>query len=179
MFKSLYVTFITLSGLDFLFNTAMSFVETQGRFLYKEIRDNPKYLKEFSQGKIPVELGKKAKKSVMNQLSKELQSDAFKSAAKNAMGAGIDIIIERTVTENKKETSQKTRALFKEIIPMAMDAAMLDYANKKDLVKDKNKIIKVTLKFVSEFFDYEQMLFSNAIATLLVKSELFRRISRN
>ena len=53
--------------LDFLFDTAMSFVQTQGRFLYKEIRDNPKYAKEFSKGRIPPELGKKAKR--MSQIS--------------------------------------------------------------------------------------------------------------
>lgn len=168
-----------MGGLDFLFETAMSFVETQGRFLYKEIRDNPKYMKEFSQGKIPAELGRKAKKSVMNQLSKELQSDAFKSVAKNAMGAGIDMIIERTVTKNKKETGQKARELLKEVIPMAMDAALLDYSNKKDIIKNKSKVINAALKSVSEFFDYEQMLFSNGVAKMLLLSELYRRVSRN
>ena len=169
---------MTLNGLDFLFDTAMSFVETQSRFLYKEIRDNPKYVKEFSQGKIPAELGRKAKKSVMVQLGKELQSDAFKSIAKNAMGAGIDMLIERTVTKNKKETSQKARSLLNEIIPVAMDAALLDYSNRKEIVQNKSKVINTALKLVSEYFDYEQTLFSNGVAKMLLMSELSKRTSK-
>jgi len=143
------------------------------------MRDSPKYVKEFSQGKIPAELGRKAKKSVMSQLGKELQSDAFKSVAKNAIGAGIDMLIERTVTKNKKETSQKARALLNEIIPVAMDAALLDYTNKKDVIKNRKKVINTALKSVSEYFDYEQMLFSNGVAKMRLMSELSKRISRN
>jgi len=156
----------------------MSFVETQSRFLYKEVRDNPEYVKEFSQGKIPAELGKKAKKSVMSQLSNELQSDAFKSVAKNTIETGIDMLIERTVTKNKKETSQKARSLLNEIIPVAMDAALLDYSNKKEIIKNRNNIVNTALESVSEYFDYEQMLFSDNIAKMLLKSELSKRISR-
>ena len=46
---------------DYLFNTAKSFVMTQGRMLYKEIRNNPQYIEEFAKGQIPAELGQKIK----------------------------------------------------------------------------------------------------------------------
>ena len=62
---------------------------------------------------------------------------------------------------------------------MAMDAALLDYSNKKDIIKNKSKVINAALKLVSEFFDYEQMLFSNGVAKMLLMSELSRRVSRN
>ena len=72
--KSKNVVFSIMNDpLDYLFDTAMSFVQTQSRFLCKEIRDNPKYAKEFAKGRIPPELGKKAKKNVTNQLEKVIK----------------------------------------------------------------------------------------------------------
>ena len=163
--------------LDFLFDTAMSFVQTQGRFLYKEIRDNPKYAKEFSKGRIPPELGKKAKKNVTNQLEKELSSDRFKSIAVGTIQSGIDMLVERTVTENKKGTSEKSRKLLYEVVPIAVDAALLGYSNPKEINKNVKKIVNESIKSVEEFFDNEQLLFSNGVATMLIKSEISKRIS--
>ncbi|MEX0764014.1 MAG: hypothetical protein WEC35_06190 [Nitrosopumilaceae archaeon] len=163
---------------DYLLNTAKSFVTTQARLLYKEIRDNPQYLNEFAKGQIPSELGSKAKDNVMNYLKDELDSPEFANNAKDAISKGLGMLVERTVTEHKKETDQKVHQLLKEIVPNAIDAALLDYDTTSSIKKNKNKIIDNALKSVEIFFDSQQLLFSNDVALMLIKSELMKRMSK-
>ncbi|MFQ6095979.1 MAG: hypothetical protein ACE5NN_07535 [Candidatus Bathyarchaeia archaeon] len=167
---------ISAEAEEYFVNAAKSFVENQSRFLYKKIRDNPEYRDYLVKGRIPPKLGKEALESVKEQLRVELQSDEFTRAARDMLDKNLETLIERYVTENKKELAEKGRRLLNELVPVAVDAALLSFDKPEDARKNKDKIIKEALESVAKTFDFEELLFSDDDATMRIKSELNRRI---
>jgi hypothetical protein len=167
---------ISAEAEEYFVNMAKSFVENQSRFLYKQIRDNPQYKEYLVKGRIPPELGQKAKQNAVKQLKVELQSDEFTKAAKDVLSTNLETLVERYVTENKKETSDRIRMLLNDLVPIGVNAALLSYDTSQDAQKNKEKIIADALESIAKVFDAEELLFSHESAKLMIKSELNERV---
>jgi hypothetical protein len=167
---------ISAEAEEYLVNSVKSFVANQSRMLYKEIRDNPQYKEALLKGRIPPELGKKAKDSALQQLRVELRSDEFTKTAREMLEANLDILVERYVTENKKELAERVRKLLAEMVPVAVSAALLQYNSATEAQKEKDMIISEALDAVGKLMDTEELLFSSEDAVMMIKSELNKRI---
>ncbi len=56
---------ISADAEEYFVNSAKSFVENQGRYVFKQFADNPEYHEQLSRGKMPPELGKKVFENVV------------------------------------------------------------------------------------------------------------------
>ena len=162
---------------EYFVEHAKSFVANQSRFLYKKLQD-PKYKDDLAQGRIPPELGKEALENVKKELRIELQSDEFTSTARTMLDTNLGALIERYVTENKKELANRGRELMTELVPTAVNAALLDYSTPEKAEKNREKIIKEVLEAVAKTFDFEELLFSDDDAIMHIRSELYNRIGK-
>lgn len=169
---------ISAEAEEYFVNTAKSFVVNQSRFLYKEIRDNPQYREAFAQGRIPRELGEKAKTRVLEQLRVELRSDEFTKTARNMLNDNLEALIEKHVTENKRELAEKARRLLNDLAPVAVDASLLSFNTQEEAKKNKDKIIRETLESIRKTLDFEELLLPDDDAIMRIKSELNKRIGK-
>jgi hypothetical protein len=178
-FVSIGISFAKKQGLKisaeaeaYFVNSASSFVVNQGRFLYKTIRDNPEYLDDFKKGMIPAKLKEEARNKVIEQLKTELHSDEFTKAAKSMLEENLVTLVERSFTEHKNHVAEKTRSMLKDLVPIAVNAALLGLKSPDEVTKQKEKIIEDVLEAVRKSFDLEDMLLPQDIATTHIKSEL-------
>jgi len=156
-------------------NSAKSFVENQSRWLYKQIKDNPKYEIDFQKGKIPKELGQAALDNVKKQLEVELKSDEFTKTAREMLSENLETLVERFVTEHRKEQNDKARELLHTFVPIVVDAALLAYKNSEEVRNNQDGILKEAIKSLTEIFAQEQILLSLENAKIYVKSELYKK----
>ncbi len=167
---------ISADAEEYLVKSTKSFVENQSRLIYKEIKNNKDHVKYLKQGIIPDELKKKALQNVKEQMLVEIQSDEFTKTAKDMLKSNIESLVERFVTEHKNDLADKTKNMLKEIIPTAVDSTLLPFKTKEEIIKETEKIISNVLTSVEHVFDYQNMLFSNDIATMYIRSEIHRRV---
>lgn len=167
---------ISADAEEYLVNSTKSFVQNQSRMIYQEIKKNPQYLNNLKQGTIPPELKTKALQNVKEQLLVEIESDEFTKTAKQMLKDNMEPLIERYVTEHKLDQSEKTKTMLTQLIPVAVDAALLPFKSKEEARGSVDKIIQEVLKAVETSFDYENILFSNDVATMHIKSELNKRL---
>ena len=116
---------ISANAEEYFVNSAKSFVENQGRFVFKQFMENPEYREQLATGKMPEKLGKEVFQNVKLQLLTELKSDELTKTARSMLTENIDALIERTLSESKKESAEKARKLLREFVPLAVDSAML------------------------------------------------------
>lgn len=169
---------ISAEAEEYLVRSTKSFVETQSRMIYKEIKNNIEYGEYLKQGIVPEDLKKKALQNVRNQLLVEIRSDEFTKTTKNMLQDNIEPLIERFVTEHKIDVADKTKKMFNELIPIAVDAALLSVKTPEEAHSEKNRIVDDVLKTLEKSFDYENILFSNDIAETHIRAELNKRIGK-
>lgn len=182
-FVSIGIQFARKQGLkisaeaeEYFVKSASSFVVNQGRFLYKTIRDNPEYLDDFKKGVIPAKLKEETCNKVIEQLQTELKSDEFTKTAKSMLEENLVTLVERSFTEHKNHVAEKTRSMLKDIVPIAVNAALLGLKSPDEVTKQKEKIIEDVLEAVRKNFDLEDMLLPQDIATTHIKSELNKAV---
>jgi len=90
--------------------------------------------------------------------------------------ANLDVLIERYVTENKKETADKVRTLFKELVPIAVDAALLSFKTPQEAQGKIEDIKKDALKSVARAFEFEELLVSHEDIMTRIMAELNKKI---
>lgn len=161
---------------EYFVKSAQSFVAKQSRLLYKQIRDNPQYSEQLKQGRIPKELGAAAKKQLIEDLKVELKSDEFTKTARGMLLDNLDPLVERYVTENKKENAEKVRKLLDDLVPIAVDAALLSFKNPEEAQRNKEAIINEALKSVAKTFEFEELLVSHEDIAMRIKAGLNKRI---
>jgi len=169
---------ISAEAEEYFVNSARSFVENQGRWLYQQIRDNPKYREEFLRGKIPKELGQEALLNVKKQLEVELKSDEFTKVARGMLTENLETLIERVVTEHKKDQNEKARQLLYASVPIVVDAALLIYKNNEEIRNNKDAIIEEALQSLFGIFQHDSVLLPYEHAKIYIKSELNKRIDK-
>jgi len=183
---SMGITFARKKGLQisadaevYFVNSAKSFVENQSRFIFKQFMENPEYKEELAKGKMPQKLGKEVFQNVKSQLLTEVKSDEFTKATRSMLVENLDSLIERTLSESKKETSQKARSLLKEFVPLAVDSALLYVKEKEISDEQKKEIIKKSIEIVAKNFDNEYIIMSIDSAKMYIESELHHRLKQH
>jgi len=178
-FVSIGISFARKQGLkisaeaeEYFVKSARSFVVNQSRFLYKTIRDKPEYLDDFKKGVVPAKLKEATLNKVVEQLRTELKSDEFTRAAKSMLEENLITLVERSFTEHKNHVAEKTHTMLKDLVPIAVNAALLGFKSVDEVTKQKEKIIEDVLEAVRKNFDLEDMFLPQDIATTHVKSEL-------
>jgi hypothetical protein len=182
---SIGISFIRKQGLkisadaeEYIVNSTKSFVETQSRLIYREIKNNPRYIEYLKNGTWPEELKKKALENVKAQLLVEMQSDEFTRTARQMLQDNLEPLIERFVTEHKDEMSKKTRNMLKEQMPIVIDSVLLLYKTPDEVHEKTGEIVNQALQILEKNFDYENMLFSNEIAETYIRAELNKRVGK-
>lgn len=114
--------------------------------------------------------------NVVNQLKVELRSDEFTKTARKMLKTNLVPLAERMITQHKSEMAEKTRKMLTELVPVAVNAALLPFKTAEEDHKEKNKIIDEVLDSITTTFDAESILFSDDVAKMHIKSELNKRI---
>jgi len=166
---------ISAEAEEYFVKSAKSFVENQSRYIYKQFRDNEEYRAELLQGRMPKKLGQDVFNETKKQLLNELKSDEFTKATKQMLTENIDSLIERTLSENKKEVAVRVKNLLKELTPLAVDAALLYYKN-DDIEAKKDEIISKALESVNKNFESEYLIMSANNARMYIEAELKRKL---
>jgi len=89
----------------------------------------------------------------------------------------LTTVIETAVTKDHQEIAKKARNLLVDIVPTAIDAALL-YAEKKPVTNDdKKKIIDEAYESVKEHFDFESIIMSELSARMNLQAELNKKLN--
>lgn len=167
---------ISADAEEYLVKSTKSFVETQSRMIYREIKNNKEYAEYLKQGIVPDDLKKKALESVKNQLLVEMRSDEFTRTARVMLQDNAVPLIERFFTEHKIDMAEKKKNMFAELVPLAVDSVLLSIKTPDEANTEKDRIVSDALKILEKGFDDESILFSNDIAETYIKAELNKRI---
>jgi len=159
---------------DYIVKSVRSFVEKQSRFLYKEIEKN--YPDYFKKGKIPPDLGEKAKQQLIEDLKVELESDEFTNTARSMITKNLDPLIERFVTESKSDHIKRARELLKEITPLAVDAAIYSLKDTKDAKQKRDQAFDLAHQRIIEHLKNEFLLVSDDIIDMYVGAEMKKKL---
>jgi len=153
-----------------------SYVQNEGRYIFKQFRDNPKYRDQLLKGKIPDELKKKVFNRTKDNLLQEIKSDSFSKATRKMLDKNLTTIIETAVTKNHQETAKKAKNLLLDVVPIALDAALLYEEKKSFSDEDKKKIINKAYESVREHFDIESIIMSEISARMHLEAALTKKI---
>ena len=182
-FVSIGIQFARKQGLkisaeaeEYFVKATESFVVNQSRFLYKQIRDNHEYLEDFKKGIIPEKLKTDAKDNVIKQLKVELMSDEFTRTARQVLTDNLDNLVERVFTRHKTCIAERTKSMLKELVPVAVNAALLEFKDASEIKKEQEKIIQDVLDVIRKNFDLEDMLMPQDIAKTHIKAELNKAV---
>lgn len=169
---------ISADAEEYFVNSARSFVDNQGRYVFKQFMENPEYREQLIQGKMPKELGATVFKNVKSQLMTELKSDELTHTARNMLKDNLDSLIERTLSESKSDAAKKARKLLEEFVPLAVDSAML-YVKERELTDEqKNAIVQKSIGLVAKNFDNEYIIMSAESAKMYIEAELKRKLQQ-
>jgi len=141
--------------------------------------ENPEYREELTKGKMPPKLGKEIFQNVKSQLLTEIKSDEFTKTTRNLLIENIDSLIERTLSETKKESAQRARNLFAEFVPLAVDSALLYVQEQEIDDKQKTEIVKKAMEMVAKNFDNEYIIMSAISAKMYIEAELAKKLKQN
>jgi len=173
---------------DYFANTASAYVQNEARYLFKKLKDTDSqvhkdfknYFEELGKGnfpRMPENLGKKLLKRTKDNLERELKSDSFSRAAKNMLKTNLTTIIETAVSKEHQDTANRAKKLLLDLVPTAIDSALL-YAENKTLNDDqKKKIIDTAVESLKRNFDQEYILMSVENAKMYLQAELKKRIN--
>jgi len=173
---------LSADAAEAFFQTAKSIVENQNRWIWRELRDNRQRYEKLDESmgmggkRIPLSLLHFAKKQVMNELGTELLSNRFTRTDKSILKLSMSSIVERVLTEVKKESSEKRRKFVKEMSSMVVSSALLKYKTFEEIKEKEESIINNAMDSLidiaaNEGFEIEHTLFENSI-----KAEFERRL---
>ncbi|MEW6043652.1 MAG: hypothetical protein AB1608_05270 [Thermoproteota archaeon] len=178
-FVSIGIQFARKQGLkisadaeEYFVKAVQSFVTNQSRFVYKQIRSNPEYIEAFKKGIVPEKLKADAKTNVIKQLKVELMSDEFTKVTRNMLIENLDNLVERAFTTHKSHMVERTQSMLKDLIPIAVNAALLSFKDTAEIRKEQEKIIQDVLETLRMNFDLEDLLMPEDIARTHIKAEL-------
>ena len=164
---------ISAEAEEYFVKATKSFVENASREIYDDIRKNRKdYMEHISQGRVPPTLGGNAKKIVKEKLMVELRSDEFTNTTRSMLAENLDNLVERYVTEHKREMADRVRKLMEEFVPIAVNAELLPYKTQEEIRKNIETIQDKAFESVGQAFDHQRLLFSHADAKTHIKAEL-------
>ena len=129
---------ISADAEEYFVNSAKSFVENQGRYVFKQFMENPEYHQQIAKGKMPSKLGKEIFQNVKSQLLTELKSDELTKTARSMLTENMDSLIERAWSESKNYSAQKARKMLGELVPLAVESTLL-YVKEQE-ISDEQKI---------------------------------------
>lgn len=167
---------ISAEAEEYFVNSAKSFVDNQSRYVFKQFVENPEYREQLANGKMPPALGKEIFQNVKSQLLVEIKSDEFTKTARNMLSENIDALIERTLSESKKELAQRARNLLVESVPLAVDSTLLYVENKVIDEEQKKEIVQKAISMVAKHFDAEYIIMSTASAKMYIEAELKKKL---
>lgn len=155
--------------------SASSIVQKQSKWIYEQMRDNPDYAGELGKGRIPKDLGQKAKENVIGDLSTLLEDDKFTGSTKEVLRKNLPGLVERMVTENKRKMSEICGELLDKLVPLAVDSALLNLKSKEEVREKAQEITIQAVNAVAEVFDKEEILYSRDVIDMMVKAEIYRK----
>lgn len=170
---------ISAEAEEYLVKMTSSFVANQSKWMYEQLRDNPdkwEYDEKTGSFHLPKKLGEAAKKNVMEQLRVELRSDEFTKITRSMLEQNLDSLVERAVTQNNKELSERSRGMIHDIAPLIIDSLLLSIQSKENAQQKKQEIIDDAMKSIKKHFDYEEIPYDGNFASIMLKAELNKRI---
>jgi len=183
---SMGITFARKKGLqisaeaeEYFVNSAKSFVENQSRYVFKQFMENPEYREALANGKMPPKLGQEIFQNVKSQLLIEVKSDEFTKTTRNMLIENLNSLIERTLSESKKESAQRARNLLGEFVPLAVDSAMLYVREQEINDEQKEEIVRKAMDMVAKNFDNEYLIMSAISAKMYIEAELAKKLKQH
>lgn len=125
---------------------------------------------------VPYTLGKAAKERAVADLKVELLSDEFTKTARDMLETNLVSLVERAVTQNNKEITEKSRKIIHELAPLAIESLLLPMQSKKEAHEKMAKIVDDAIDSIKKHFDFEQTFFDENYLQMVVKAELNKRI---
>jgi len=162
---------------EYFAGIASSYVQNEGRYIFKQFRDNKEYRDQLVKGKIPDDLKNKVFNRTKANLLREIKSDSFSKATRKMLDKNLTTIIETAVTKNHQDIAKKAKNLLLDVVPTALDAALLYEEKKSFSNEDKKKIIDKAYESVKEHFDLESIIMSELSARMHLESELNRKLN--
>ncbi|MDH5569786.1 MAG: hypothetical protein OEX98_08365 [Nitrosopumilus sp.] len=169
---------ISAEAEEYFVNSAKSFVENQSRYVFKQFMENPEYREELAKGKMPSKLGKEIFQNVKAQLLTEIKSDEFTNTTRNMLIENLDALIERTLSETKKESAKRARNLLAEFVPLAVDSALLYVRDQEINDEQKTEIVRKAMEMVAKNFDNEYIIMSAISAKMYIEAELAKKLKQ-
>ena len=167
---------ISADAEEYFVNSAKSFVYNQGRYAFKQFMENPEYHQQLAKGKMPPELGKKIFQNVKSQLLTELKSDELTKTTRIMLTENVDSLIERALSESKNDAAQKARKMLGELVPLAVESALLYVKEQEISDGQKKKIVENALEMVAKNFDSEYIIMSAENAKMYIEAELNQKL---
>jgi len=125
---------------------------------------------------LPYTLGKAARDRAIADLKVELKSDEFTKTTRKMLEDNLVSLVERTVTQNNKEITEKSRKIIHDLAPLAIESLLLPLKSKEDAQKTEKKIIEDAIASIRKHFDFEEISFDENYLDIVVKAELNKRI---
>ena len=173
---------------EYFANTASNYVQNEARYLFKQFTDkNSKhhnelrtYFDDLATGKLPSfpkEFGKAIHERTAKNLTQELRSDSFSKAAKKMLKNNLETIIETAVSKNHQDSANRAKNLLLDLVPTAIDSALLYYEDKTLDDEQKKKIIDTAIESLKRNFDQEYIIMSIEKAKMYLQAELKNRMN--
>lgn len=173
---------------EYFANTASVYVQNETRYMFKQFTDkNSKhhdelrtYFKDLAAGKLPAfpkEFGETMRTRTARNLKQELKSDSFSGAAKKMLENNLKTIIESAVSKNHQDIANRAKNLLLDLVPRAIDSALLFYENKTLNDNQKKKIIDTAVESLKHNFDQEYIIMSVENAIMYLQAELKNKIN--
>ena len=145
--------------------------------LQEDVKNYEKDLEKVNRQHIlPYTLGKAARDRAIADLKVELKSDEFTKTTRKMLEDNLVSLVERTVTQNNKEMTEKCRKIIHDLAPLAIESLLLPLKSKEDAQKTEKKIIKDAIASIRKHFDFEEIPFDENYLDIVVKAELNKRI---
>ncbi len=173
---------------DYFAKTALNYVQNESRYMFKQFTDEnaqhnselQTYFDDLAKRKnptFPKAFGETMRIRTAQNLKKELKSDSFSGAVKKMLGNNLETIIETAVSKNHQDTSNRAKNLLLDLVPTAIDSALL-YNENNDLNKEqKEKIIDTAIESLIKNFNQEYIIMSVETAKMYLEAELKKRIN--
>lgn len=173
---------------EYFAKTASNYVQNESRYMFKQFTDKNAqhhtelrtYFADLADGKnpsFPKEFGHAMRTRTAENLKRELKSDSFSGAAKKMLKNNLTTIIETAVSKNHQDTANRAKNLLVDLVPTAIDSALL-YNESNSLTKEqKEKIIETAVESLKKNFDQEYIIMSVSTAKMYLEAELKKRIN--
>ena len=164
---------------DYFAKTASDYVKNEARYMFKQFMDvNSPHYAELREGRISPKLREKVYNRTKDNLERELKSDSFSRAAKKMLKSNLKTVIESAVSKNHQDTANRAKDLLTELVPIAIESALLYNENKVLNDEQKEKIIDTAVESLKKNFDQEYVIMSIENTKMYLQAELRKRISQ-